>query len=105
MGIIQDLRKKVEKLERKVKAAERIMNLWKEKAHEQKSIAEMEELIMTAMVLKAGGEIKLTGEDVGSATKYHLDGEFRDTVLGREYYYRARPDNEEKQAAGVKTEK
>ena len=35
MGIVNDLRKEVEKGKRKIAAAERIMELWKKKAREQ----------------------------------------------------------------------
>lgn len=96
MGIVNDLRKEVEKGKRKIAAAERIMELWKKKAREQKARADMEELVMTAMVLQSGGEIKLESEDITTAAEHHLDGSINDTEAGREYIYRARPDSEER---------
>ncbi|CCY10338.1 unknown [Clostridium sp. CAG:81] len=56
----------------------------------------MEELVMTAMVLQSGGEIKLEAEDITTAAEHHLDGSINDTEAGREYIYRARPDSEER---------
>ena len=100
MGIVKDLRKEVEKAKRKIAAAERIMELWKKKAQEQKARADMEELLMTAMVLKSGGDLKLIAEDIRVAAEHHLDGRFEDTEEGRTYFYHARPDSEERQAAG-----
>ena len=99
MGIVNDLRKEVEKGKRKIVAAERIMELWKKKAREQKARADMEDLIMTAMVLKNGGDIKVEAEDIKTAAEHHLDGRFEDTEEGRVYCYHARPDSEERQAA------
>lgn len=96
MGIVNDLRKEVEKGKRKIAAAERIMELWKKKAREQKTRADMEELVMTAMVLQSGGEIKLEAEDITAAAEHHLDGSINDTEAGREYIYHARPDSEER---------
>ena len=100
MGIVNDLRKEVEKGKRKIAAAERIMELWKKKAREQKARADMEELVMTAMVLQSGGEIKLEAEDLTAAAEHHLDGSINDTEEGRVYFYHARPDSEERQATG-----
>lgn len=100
MGIINDLRKEVEKGKRKIAAAERIMELWKKKAREQKARADMEELIMTAMVLKNGGDIKVETEDIKTAAEHHLDGRVEDTEDGRVYFYHARSDSGERRAAG-----
>ena len=96
MGIVKDLRREVEKGKRKIAAAERIMELWKKKAQEQKSRADMEELVMTAMVLQSGGEIKLEAADIRAAAEHHLDGRYEDTEEGRTYFYHARPDSEER---------
>ena len=99
MGIVKDLRKEVEQGKRKIAAAERIMQLWRKKAHEQKARADMQELLMTAMVLKCGKEIELAAEDINVAAQHHLEGRVNDTVVGRTYVYRARPDGEESSAA------
>lgn len=60
----------------------------------------MEELVMTAMVLQSSGKIKLEAEDVTATAEHHLDGSTNDIEAGREYFYRARPDSEERQPAG-----
>lgn len=95
MGIVKDLRKEKERLERKVKAAEHLRNVWKQECKKEKAQKEILELVLSAAVLKQGGELDLTMEDIGNVNGKYIEGQILDGSDGRVYKYRVRKEKPE----------
>lgn len=90
MGIVKDLRKEKERLEKKVKAAEHLRNVWKRECEKEKAQKELLELVLSAAVLKQGGELDLTMEDIGNVNGKYIEGQILDESDGRVYKYRVK---------------
>ena len=90
MGIVKDLRKEKERLEKKVKAAEHLRNVWKRECEKEKAQKKLLELVLSATVLKQGGELDLTMEDIGNVNGKYIEGQILDGSDGRVYKYRVK---------------
>ena len=87
MGIVKNLRKEKERLEKKVKAAEHLRNVWKREWEKEKAQKELLELVLSAAVLKQGGELDLTMEDIGNVNGKYIEGQILDGSDGKIYRY------------------
>ncbi len=87
MGIVKDLRKEKERLERKVKAAEHLRNTWKQEYEKEKARGDLLEIVLAASVIRNGGVLDLTMEDIGKTDGKLILGELLDGSDGRIYRY------------------
>ena len=87
MGIVKNLRKEKERLEKKVKAAEHLRHVCKREGEKEKAQKELLELVLSAAVLKQGGELDLTMEDIGNVNGKYIEGQILDGSDGKIYRY------------------